>query len=105
MKSAYIALAAIGSTLALTAAAAPALAQSSGADMVVEYSDLNLATEKGQKVLERRIDKAAKEFCGVDRGTTGTRVRDPKKMACYKQARTLATQQMAKLLDDKRLGG
>ena len=37
----------------------------------VQYSDLNLATPEGQKALERRIDKAAKQVCGADEARTG----------------------------------
>ncbi len=105
MKSAYIALAAIGSTLALAGTAAPAIAQSNGGDLVIVYSDLNLDTAKGQKTLKRRIDKAAWEFCGMDQNQTGTMLRSNQSTDCYKQAKSLAMKQMAKLLDDTRLGG
>lgn len=104
MKSAFFALVAAGSTLALMGAAAPALAKSS-ADMVVKYSDLNLNSPSGQKTLERRIDKAAREFCGMGRKSTGTRIPASQDTDCYRQAKALATQQMAKLVDGTRLGG
>lgn len=104
MKSAFFALAAAGSALALMGAA-PAAAQSTSGDMVVAYSDLNLNSASGQKTLTRRIDKAARQFCGMDRTLTGTRVRPRQDTECYRQAKALATQQMAKLLDDTRLGG
>ena len=104
MKSAYIALAAIGSALALAGTAAPALAQSNG-DLVIVYSDLNLDTAKGQKTLKRRIDKAARQFCGMDRKLTGSRLRTGQDTECYKQAKALATQQMAKLIDNSQFGG
>lgn len=104
MKSAFFALAAAGSALALMGAAAPALAKSNG-DMVIKYSDLNLNSPSGQKSLERRIDKAARDFCGIDRQKTGTRIPARQDTDCYRQAKALATQQMAKLLDDSRLGG
>lgn len=105
MKSTIIALAAAGSMAALIGTAAPALAQSKGGDLVIVYSDLDLDTAKGQKTLEQRIDRAAREFCSMDRKATGSRVRSNQASECYKQARTMAKQQMAKLLDDKRLGG
>ena len=104
MKSAFFAVAAAGSALAMMGAAAPALAKSNG-DMVIKYSDLNLNSPSGQKSLERRIDKAAREFCGVDREETGTRIRANQDTQCYRQAKSLATEQMAKLLDGTRLGG
>ena len=103
MKSAIFALAAAGSALALMGAV-PAAAQSNR-DMVIVHSDLNLNSPTGQKTLKRRIDKAAREFCGMDRQLTGSRVRANQDTECYRQAKALATQQMAKLVDDARLGG
>ncbi|MXP44487.1 UrcA family protein [Allopontixanthobacter sediminis] len=103
MKSAFFALAAAGSALALMGAV-PAAAQSNR-DMVIVHSDLNLNSPSGQKTLKRRIDKAAREFCGMDRKLTGSRVRASQDTECYRQAKALATQQMAKLVDDARLGG
>lgn len=104
MKSAILALAAAGSALALMGAAAPAIAKSNG-DMVIKYTDLNLNSPSGQKTLERRIDRAAREFCGMDRRATGTRIRANQDTQCYREAKNLATEQMAKLLDGTRLGG
>jgi UrcA family protein len=104
MKSAIIALAAIGSTLAATGVAAPALAKTTQT-MVVEYSDLNLASAKGQEVLERRIDQAAKVICGIGEVRTGTRTTSSDARQCYLAAKAGATKQFAALIEDNRLGG
>lgn len=58
--------------------AAPASAE----QIAVPYSDLNLASEKGRNLLERRIDRAAREVCGVDEAITGTRSRPQDRLDC-----------------------
>ena len=49
--------------------AAPALAETSAATQTyvsyVKTADLNLASEGGQRALERRLAQAAREVCGV----------------------------------------
>ena len=99
MKRPLIALAALAA--AGTALAAPAAAET----MAVQYRDLNLATAQGQKVLERRIDRAARKVC--DRGVqrTGTRLPSAKVEACYRQAKAKANQTFAALVEAHRLGG
>ena len=66
---------AAAATLAL-AAALPAQATASETKQVsVSYSDLDLSTEDGRVALERRIEQAAQEMCGMDgRLTTGSRM-------------------------------
>lgn len=101
MKRAYIAFAAIGSTLALAGTAAPALAEA----MVVQYSDLDLGSADGQKVLKRRIDDAARKVCRLDQDNTGTRIKSREATKCYHDAKTKAFAQFAVLVDAKRQGG
>lgn len=101
MKSAYIALAAIGSTMALAGTAAPALAET----VEVKYADLNLASAEGEQILQRRIDQAAKRACGLDQIRTGTRLKSDESKKCYREAKAQATKQIAALTDAKRLGG
>ncbi len=101
MKSAYLALAAIGSTMALASTATPALAET----MVVHYSDLNLASEDGQVTLQKRIDAAAKKVCGYEELRTGTRIRAADSRKCYREAKAKATTQFAAIIESKRLGG
>ena len=89
--------------IALTSLATPALAQEVG--FTVEYSDLNLATEAGQKTLERRIDKAARKACGLDARMTGSRVDSNEARECVRELRTKAFDQFATLAAREGKGG
>lgn len=71
----------------------------------IKYSDLNLASPTGQKILERRIDAAARKVCELERPQTGTRIRDSKARACYEQAKAQATKQLAVVVDRQAKGG
>lgn len=91
---------------AVLATATPALASSrETATVTVRHDDLRLDTTRGQKMLERRLNKAAREVCGMDRQASGTRMRDATATTCYRQARANAMQRYAVLLDNTRLGG
>ena len=110
MKHAALAASAIVSVIAAGFAAGPVMAGTPGAQpakdaMVVEYADLNLASKQGQKALKARIDKAASQFCGMDEKITGSRIRKDMDMNCYHDARAAANEQLASLIEDKRLGG
>ncbi len=105
MKHAVIAASAAGLSLAAIGVAPAVAAQTQERTMVVEYSDLNLETAQGQKILKRRIDKAAKAFCQVDRVETGSRIRNPASLMCYKQAKAAAHEQLAAIVSDQQLGG
>ena len=53
--------------LAIAAAAAlpiGAVSAKEGTSVSVSYADLNLATEAGQQVFDRRIEKAIEQLCG-----------------------------------------
>ena len=97
MKKSLIAFAAIGAMMTTT----PAFA----GNMQIKYDDLNLSSPAGQAALERRIDKAAREVCGVDRQRSGTRFPSRSAQKCFESAKKQATQQMAALVDEQRLGG
>lgn len=105
MKNAYIALAAIGSTLAITAPTTPAFAAPASETMIVQYSDLDLTSARDKKILERRIDEAAKKICGIDQTLTGTRLKSSGGMRCYRAAKAQASKQFAALINEQRLGG
>jgi len=64
-------------------AATPAFAK----DVTVRYADLDLTTAEGQKQLDRRLDTAARDVCGYDDVTTGSRLRSPEAIECYDKAR------------------
>jgi UrcA family protein len=81
-------------------AGAPAAAQ----DLVVRYDDLNLASPTGQKTLDRRIDAAARSFCGTDAQQTGSRI-NTGAAKCFRDARAAAREQMAALIEKYSLKG
>lgn len=76
MKTSLALVAALGLALPTV----PAVAQS--ASVSVDYSDLDLSTDKGQEQLERRIDKAARAYCGANQPKTGTMLRGGKTRKC-----------------------
>ncbi len=69
---------------ALALSAAPALAQpdSAARQLVVSYADLDLSTERGVRVLDRRLRAAADTACGP------TSVFDPEGRNDVQQCRT-----------------
>ena len=100
-QSLALALAAAATLSAPAAFAAPA----EGAAVAVQYSDLDLGTEKGQKTLERRLDAAARTVCGMDETTTGSRLVNGEARSCYKSARQQLAEQFAELTSNTRRGG
>ncbi len=94
MRTPLIALA------ALSLLAVPAAAE----DLVVRYDDLDLSSPKGQKTLDRRIDAAARSFCGVGVHQTGSRIKGDS-AECFRQARAAAREQMAAIVERKSLKG
>lgn len=97
MQRALPILAAIGAVLG----AQPALAES----RAVTYDDLDLSTRQGQKTLAMRVDRAAKEVCGIDAVTTGTRVPAPEARKCMRQAKQQIERKLAALRERQTPGG
>jgi len=71
----------------------------------VSLQGIDLATPEGQRVLERRIRKAARDVCGIGDVTTGSRLRDPEANACYAQALRDARARVADIVAHKRAVG
>ena len=94
MRTALIAL----SALAL-ATGAQASANTSTNEVLVHYDDLNLASPKGQRILERRLERAAQEVCEINSVQTGTRIRSADSVECLKQARAASSTRMAAIID------
>jgi UrcA family protein len=67
--------------------------------IVVKYKDLNLASEEGQKALDKRIDSAARNFCRFNSLQTGTRNTKRAQTECVDQARAAARAQVLALTD------
>lgn len=79
--------------LAAALASTPAFAGDPAAPSVkVEYSDLDLSTEKGRKTLDGRIKVAAKSLCPTP-VVTGSRV--PRKNICFENAMKSVREQLA----------
>jgi UrcA family protein len=91
--------------IALSAFAVVAASPVVARDFTVNYADLNLKSEQGQRALERRIDKAARDYCGVGVGQTGSRVISHSTRQCYQDARNAARQQIGELVEQSQLGG
>ena len=98
-------------TLALAAASvgfagitAPAMAgNEEKTTLDVSYAGLDLNTIEGQKMLEQRVEIAARRVCGYDRTATGTRQRAAR--ACLVKARESAKKQVAAIIEDQQRGG
>lgn len=94
-------LAAIAATmLTAPAAAAPSEAHS----VAVPYDDLNLASDAGQVELDRRIDRAARQVCGMDREATGSRIRSPEARKCYREAKRMLEVHVAQAIENRAQG-
>ncbi len=98
MKTPLMAFAA----LATMATALPAGAQES---MAITYRDLNLQTVEGQKVLDQRIDQAARKVCGYDQIRSGSRLRSKESTNCYRKAKAQAEKHFAAVVEAQQLGG
>ena len=101
MKTPLIALAGC----AILMACAPASAETGNPDMVVDYADLDLRSDAGQKTLDRRIDAAARKYCSVGEVRTGSRLQSKASTTCFKEARKIARKAMAPIVSDAQLGG
>ena len=102
-KTAVHAFAAFGLA---SAAVSPALAQEfDHRTASVSYADVDLGTAKGQKILERRIEKALRHVCGMTNLDTGTRIMNSDALNCLAKARADAKRQVAALMTIERRGG
>jgi UrcA family protein len=108
MKTPIFTLAAASLICAPVAAIAGPSSADSNSDvprMLVEHSDLNLATKKGVERLEMRIEAAARKVCGADRISTGTRVVRSETRRCVANAKASATEQFAAVVEQQSKGG
>jgi UrcA family protein len=85
--------------LAAASLTAPALAEDSDVNAAsVPYHDLDLTTEAGRKTLDFRVEKAARQVCGIDESRTGTRVVPKDRRDCYREVRRQLDRQLAVLM-------
>ena len=102
MKNFALATAALG--LAITAT--PALAgDATVKSTTVSAAGLDLSTTEGQKMLDRRVEAAAREVCNIETVSTGSRIKSLNARSCYRKAVAGAKRQIATIKSDQRLGG
>ncbi|MFU7527072.1 UrcA family protein [Qipengyuania sp. ASV99] len=102
MKSLAIATAALG----LIMTTSPALADpQERVSQNVSIAGIDLDTAEGQRMLEQRIDRAAREVCRVNHINTGTRIPSHAARECAAKARGSARQQVAAIIENQRRGG
>lgn len=102
---ALIATAALFVITAAGATPAAAATAGTGQSATIEFADLDLMSEAGQKKLERRIEKTARAVCGMDAVTTGSRMVSRSQRECYDQALRSARSQVAAAIENSRKGG
>lgn len=73
--------------------------------IAVTTSDIDLATAKGQKTLDQRIERAARTVCRATDLATGSRIMSQEAHACLTKARGQAREQLAVLMADQQRGG
>ena len=104
-KSVFAPLVALAAAMGSTAMPATVFAETPSNSVGVDYADLDLATPKGQRTLERRIARAARTICGLDDTVTGSRLQSPQSLACYDQAVRSARTRVADAVRRKQAGG
>jgi UrcA family protein len=98
----YVTIAALGAA-ALTQ---PLLAaEEEGKSVEVTYADLNLASEQGRAELDRRLDNAARDACGMDDKIVGTRLSSRESKLCYRETRAQLDRQFAAIVKKSQAGG
>lgn len=107
MKTFQIAAAALSLTLtgSLFAASSARAAEPAPHSIEVRYDDLDLTTAKGQKTLQRRVERAARDACHFDDKITGTMLRSNDSIICYHSALAQATDHVAAAVKDDNFGG
>ena len=64
----------------------------------IQYTDLDLSTKAGQDQLERRIDGAAREACGMDKVVTGRFTPSTAQRRCYRDTKASVGEQVAQMI-------
>ena len=93
--------------LALAAAvlAAPAAAADEPPVVRVHYGDLDLTSAAGQRQLDIRLERAARDVCNMDEKVTGSHLRAATSRECYREARRYLDQQYAQAVSRKSTAG
>ncbi|GMN02513.1 UrcA family protein [Erythrobacter sp. MTPC3] len=98
-------LALSAAVLGLAVTAAPAFAgETVHQTKTVSTAGIDLATPEGQKLLDQRIERVARQVCGMSEHRTGTRLQSIRARECLTKARASAKQQVASLTSDAQRG-
>jgi len=89
---------------ASAAIAAPAMATEK-ASASVQYADLDLTSEDGQRELDRRISRAAKAVCESELQRTGTRIRNSAYRECQASVQAQLERRIARITTGQQRGG
>ena len=84
--------------MAATVLAVPLAAKDEAPRVAVRYGDLDLTSEAGQRQLDLRLERAAREVCGVDEKAVGSHLHSQHSRVCYREARRDLDQQYAQLV-------
>jgi UrcA family protein len=102
MKNLVFATAALG--LALTGA--PAFAEDAEVKTTtVSSAGLDLSTPEGQRILDKRVEAAARNVCDIRTVSTESRIKSVSARSCYNKALASAKSQVATLVQDQQRGG
>jgi len=91
---------AFAAALGVLLAAQPALADT----VLVQYKDLDLGSDAGQKELDRRIDSAARKACNFEEHSVGSLMPPREARDCLADAKKQLAKRVAALTDRKVVG-
>ena len=100
MRMQSLALAVVAAALAVPAAAAEKAPR-----VGVHYGDLDLTSAEGQQKLDQRLERAAREVCGMNQTAVGSHLRSSHSRECYREARRHLDQQYAEAVNRKSAAG
>ena len=104
MKTISIKASVAAAMIAGTMTATPALAEQ-GESVTVSYNDLNLASPSGIAALDRRIDRAAMQVCGISRHMAHRQLPSTQQRACYRETLEKLEREVALVIDRRRAAG
>lgn len=71
----------------------------------VTHQDLDLSTEQGRTELNRRIDNAAKQVCGMNERSLGSNIATRESRTCYRAAKRDLERHFAQVLAEPGTAG
>jgi UrcA family protein len=71
----------------------------------VSYEDLDLGSDEGRAELDRRIENAAKQACGVNEHEVGSRIVSRDARRCVREAKRNIDDNFADLINEQQRGG